>query len=376
MRYKIIGLGSGGLTGLSHKHEYLFPALGKKHDIVEIFNTRLFGFPKYLNALHAFRRLPSASKYFHPFRAISSEEFSRYYTADMYYALKRAEACRRKVLSSSDKCDLLYQTTWQPAIRNKSQKPHFIFEDFTIKLSEREYPAWITSYSDKKSWIKLETKTYQNATAIFSVSDHNRESLINDYNIDEWKVITTYNGANLKEIPNFEKDYSNKTIIFVGIEFNRKGGPTLMKAFREVKKEIKDAKLVIVGSNPQVNIADVIVKGYLDHETTLQLYKGASVFAMPSVCEPFGITFVEAMAYKLPCIGTTVDAMPEIIEDGTTGFLVEPNKHKQLAEKLILLLDDEDLMRQMGGAGQKRVKELFTWDRVVERMSAGFDKFC
>ena len=94
----------------------------------------------------------------------------------------------------------------------------------------------------------------------------------------------------------------------------------------------------------------------------------------PSVQENFGHVFLEAMANKMPCIGTTVDAMPEIIQNDSTGFLVPPNNPKQLAEKLILLLEDENLMKEMGNKGRKRVEKYFTWDKVVDRMTEVFDK--
>jgi len=87
---------------------------------------------------------------------------------------------------------------------------------------------------------------------------------------------------------------------------------------------------------------------------------GASVFAMPSIQENFRHVFLEAMAYKTPCIGTAVDAMPEIIENGKTGFLVPPNDHKELADKLILLLEEENLMKRMGEPGRRRVEKYFT----------------
>jgi glycosyltransferase involved in cell wall biosynthesis len=89
---------------------------------------------------------------------------------------------------------------------------------------------------------------------------------------------------------------------------------------------------------------------------------------MPSICEPWGIVFCEAMAYKLPCIGTNTDSMPEIIQEGQTGFIVPPNDHKALADRIITLLSDEELMRKMGEQGYQRVKRDFTWNRVAAKM--------
>lgn len=378
MRHKIIALGAGGLSGLGGVHENLFPALAKKHELVYVIDTRLSGFWKYWNILYCFRRLPGVSKYSHPIRTVLGKEISEYRQLTKYYALKRTEACENKINRLSIEYDVILQTTWIPAIISDPIKPHCIFADFTMKMGEREYPPWAQFFSerDKKKWLKLETESYCNATMIFTASNHTRDSMISDYGVNEEQVVTVYEGANIKELPTFEKDYSNKTILFIGRDFDRKGGQSLIKAFKEVKKEIKDAKMIIAGQcSPAINVQDITVEGYVDYERLLQLYEQASVFAMPSICETLGIVFFEAMAYKMPCIGSTADAMPEIIEDGKTGFLVPPNDYKQLADKLILLLGDENLMKKMGEQGRKRMEKYFTWDLVVERMTEEFKKF-
>ncbi|MCW7080736.1 MAG: glycosyltransferase family 4 protein [Candidatus Methanospirare jalkutatii] len=374
-RYKIVGLGR--LTGFSGVHEHLWPSIAKKHELVEVVDTRLSGFWKYWNIAYCFWKLPGFSKYIHPIRTILGKEISDYRQRTLYYIFKRTEAFEKKIEYLYDKCDLFLQTGWLPAIRSKPKKPRFIFVDFTMKLAEREYPPWAIFFSerDKRRWLELEAISYRNATIVFTSSDYVRNSIIKDYEVDEEKVVTVYEGANLEELPIFAKEYDKKLILFVGREFNRKGGPTLIKAFKEVKKEIKDAKMIIVGSLPLVKDENIIVKGYISRDELLRLYENASIFAMPSICEPFGLVFLEAMAYKTPCIGTTVDAMPEIIENGKTGFLVPPNDHKELADKLILLLEDENLMKRMGESGRRRVEKYFTWDIVVDRMTKEFEKY-
>jgi len=375
MSYRILILGAGGSRGLSGVHENLFPALAKKHDLVGIIDTKLSGFWKYWNALYCLWRFPSASKYFHPIRTILGEEINYYRMRTKYYVLKRAEACEREIQKIRYKYDVILQTSWQPAIRTKPTVPRCIYIDFTMKLAEREYPPWtrFLSKSDKKVWEIMENKTFQNANLIFTFSDNTRNSVINDYNINREKVITVYSGVNLKKLPDIEKNYDKKIILFVGVEFERKGGLTLLRAFKEVKREIPDSKLVIVGSTPHTSDKGVVIKGYISRSELLQLYTNASIFVMPSICDPFPNVFLEAMAYKNPCIGSTASGIPEIIKEGKTGFLVSPNNYKQLADKLILLLEDENLMKEMGEAGRKRVEKYFTWDLVVDRMTKQFE---
>ena len=80
------------------------------------------------------------------------------------------------------------------------------------------------------------------------------------------------------------------------------------------------------------------------------------------------------MAYKLPCIGTKRFAMSEIIEDGKTGFLVDPNSHYELADRIVFLLKHPEVSRKMGEAGYQKVIKYYNWDKVVERMLAKIKK--
>jgi glycosyltransferase involved in cell wall biosynthesis len=100
----------------------------------------------------------------------------------------------------------------------------------------------------------------------------------------------------------------------------------------------------------------------------MDTYGRADVFCLPTRFEAFGIAYVEAMCFGLPCIGTSVWAVPEIIADGVTGYVVPPNDIAALAERLLLLLRDPVLAQKMGTAGRDRAAQLFAWPRVADRI--------
>jgi glycosyltransferase involved in cell wall biosynthesis len=161
----------------------------------------------------------------------------------------------------------------------------------------------------------------------------------------------------------------NLNILFVGKEFERKGGDVLLAAFSRVRSRVPAARLTIVGPPAARQQAGVTWTGLLRDRVALRAcYENAAVFAMPSRCEPFGLVFLEAMAFGLPCIGTNRDAMPEIIADGQSGFLVPPGDEVALAEKLILLLEDAPRATSMGRFGYEQVVSRFQWSHVAERM--------
>ena len=144
--------------------------------------------------------------------------------------------------------------------------------------------------------------------------------------------------------------------MYVGKDFSRKGGEYLLKAFNIVRKTIPDAELRIIG--PELNkVPDGVkclgfVSKYDDKSLSalLEEYRKARVFVVPSLYEPFGISFAEAMAHRVPCIGTNICAMPEVIKNGVTGFVVPPADEESLADRIIQLLSSEEMCVEMGDA--------------------------
>ena len=89
---------------------------------------------------------------------------------------------------------------------------------------------------------------------------------------------------------------------------------------------------------------------------------------MPSLFEPLGSVFFEAMAHALPCIGTDCCAMPEFISQGENGLLARPADARDLAARMLELASDPEKARAMGAEGFRRVRERFTWSRVAGRI--------
>ncbi len=118
--------------------------------------------------------------------------------------------------------------------------------------------------------------------------------------------------------------YKNKIILFVGIDWERKGGPDLFEAFKEIVKKHPDAKLVIIGASPKIKNANCQVLGKIPLEKVPGYYKNAAVFCMPTKREPFGLVYLEAMLYKLPVVATNIGAIPDFIQNDKNGYLVEP----------------------------------------------------
>lgn len=227
--------------------------------------------------------------------------------------------------------------------------------------------------------LRYEEQTAGQMAGIFTMSEYVRQSFIADYHVPAGRVFNVGAGINLAEFPAAEphKDYTAPRILFVGIEFVRKGGPQLLQAFRIVRDALPAAELHIVGPAKLNDLpSGVVFHGYLsktdpDEKRKLEsLFRDLTVFVLPSLYEPFGIAPLEAMLYQLPCLVTDAWALRETVTPGFNGDLVAKGSVEDLSAKLLKLLSNPEELAIMGRQGRERVLRHYTWSAVVDRMSS------
>lgn len=220
-----------------------------------------------------------------------------------------------------------------------------------------------------------EQRVYDAADRIWTMSDALRDSFVADFGQPRDKLRTIYAGANSPPAqPPSDPAVRGPVVLFIGKDHERKGSAMLLEAFDAVRRARPDAELHIVGGQPAgADRPGVVAHGFVSRRTpegaaTLDdLFARASVFCMPSHYEPFGIVFVEAMLAGLPCIGARAWAMPEIIAEGETGWLVPPGDAGALAEAMLAALADPARAAVMGARGRERALATFTWNLVAAR---------
>jgi len=213
---------------------------------------------------------------------------------------------------------------------------------------------------------------YQNARLNFTMSSHVSRSLVDQYGCPRTRVVCVYTGSNVApaEAGNTDLDrFVQKNILFVGIDWERKGGPVLLEAFREVRRSHPTAKLTIVGCAPKIAMPGCRVVGRVQSVEVSKFYQTASVFCMPTTVEPFGIVFLEAFAHGLPIVATNIGAIPDFVEQGRSGYMVDCNDAAQLANRLNELLADPARCAAFGIRGQALVGNRYTWAATTERLA-------
>ena len=223
--------------------------------------------------------------------------------------------------------------------------------------------------------LAYERGLYDAIDLIFCMSEQLRESFLADFGQAPEKVVTVGAGANVAPAAPSSRKLSPARFLFVGKQWERKGGPTVLAAFARLRAERPDVELVIAGptdlsvDSPGVELLGRVSREGPDgHGRMEAVYAGATAFVMPSLYEPLGVAVIEAMAAGLPCIASTGGALPELIQEGETGFLVQPGDEDALLDRMRRLADDPELCRRLGDAGAARYRERFTWDAVAERM--------
>ena len=248
--------------------------------------------------------------------------------------------------------------------------PHFIYTDHT-HLSGTRSAYFDPQFLRSDAWIALERTIYSNAACVFTRSSGVTADLASLYSIDPRQVACVYAGSNVpldEDLALANQGYGNRHILFVGGDWERKGGPELLQAFATVREKFPDARLTIAGAQPVIDQPNVDVVGGLSLEELAKYYADAAIFCLPTRLEPFGIAFLEAMAYRLPIVATTVGAVPDMVKHNVSGLLVEPGDAAGLAAALMELLASPEKCAQFGEAGHRHALENYTWERVGQRM--------
>lgn len=246
---------------------------------------------------------------------------------------------------------------------------HFVYTDHT-HLANLYYPGFERSRLFARAWIELEASIYRNATRTFTMSRHVQHSLLEHYHCAPERTACVFAGSNIDSAPTpLQNDnYSNQRILFAGMDWERKGGPVLAAAFEIVQQQHPNARLTIVGCSPQLELRNCEIVGPVPIEQMKNYYAQASVFCLPTLLEPFGIVFIESLLNKIPVVATNLGALPDIVENGKSGYLVEPNNSFELARALGKLLSNPRKCSQFGENGYRTVSERYSWNATGKRI--------
>lgn len=249
--------------------------------------------------------------------------------------------------------------------------PYVTLEDMTLRQGGDSHPVFSRmSVRGVAQWEKRRAVVYERARTCAAASHWTADSLIGDYGVQPGRVAVVGFGANHLAASS-EREWARPRFLFVGVDWERKGGPQLLRAFARLHETIPNATLDLVGGHPPVQQPGVTAHGPLwksraqDRRTLGDLFGRCTCLVVPSLIEPFGIVYVEAGSSGMPSIVSGAGGGGDIVgPDG--GIVVAPGDEEELLAAMRVLADP-DVARRMGAAARERAA-LYTWTKVAERL--------
>jgi len=232
---------------------------------------------------------------------------------------------------------------------------------------------WIGKPVLMRASKKLTRKIAVSSAALSFVSRH----LPGDYIIIPNGVDTNRFSCDVKPKPEF---YDGKlNILFVGRFEKRKGVPYLIEAYRQVKRQLPNTRLILVGPGKvlrrqceetvsETGLSDVHFIGFVPGKELPAYYRSADVFCSPALHgESFGIVLIEAMASCVPIVASDIGGYNSVLTNEKEGLLVPPRDPDRLAEALVRLLKDRGLRQQYADAGKSKARN-YSWGNIARRL--------
>ena len=255
---------------------------------------------------------------------------------------------------------------------------------------------------------QIEKSAYESADAVIAVSAGMRLDILRSYpHIDPAKVHVVHNGidvdawaptANPELLERWGIDSSRPSVVFVGRITRQKGLPYLLEAAERLPSEVQLILCAGAPDTPEIKaevehkVAQlqaqregvIWITDHLPRHELAAILSAGTTFVCPSIYEPLGIVNLEAMACGIPVVGTATGGIPEVVEDGVTGWLVpieqvqdgtgtpvNPEKYvSDLAQALREAVSDPARAQQMGVAARERARVHFDWMAIAEQTRA------
>lgn len=176
-----------------------------------------------------------------------------------------------------------------------------------------------------------------------------------------------------------KREECSKMILFAATLYREKGYLDLIEAFAMIAPKYPDWKLVLAGNGSQEQGLGKAVQlrvgnrvefiGWVRGEEKDRVFRSSSIFCLPSYAEGFPMAVLDAWAYGLPVVTTPVGGVPDIVVDGENGLLFTPGNVRELAEKLSLLIEKEDLRSKIGKESLRLASTVFNANTIANQLA-------
>jgi len=262
--------------------------------------------------------------------------------------------------------DLLHQTYYADINVKKKFKRIITIHDFTHeKLS--------SNFSSLDKTAELKKLAVEKSDGIICVSESTKNDLLERYDTKGKRIKVIYHGNSLKYDVTEEPVIADKYLLYVGDRRSYKNFGVVVKLFGMNETLKNDYKLVCCGGGKFTNdeletmAASGVLNNFVQTEARdskiANLYFYAKAFIYPSKYEGFGIPMIEAMYNGCPVVASNVSSLPEV--GGSAALYFNPDSAEELNEKINILLEDGEFVKNLKSSGKDREK-MFSWDKCAD----------
>lgn len=302
-------------------------------------------------------------------RPVSTEQVLRSLRARQRFAAQVAEQAARMGMS-----DVLHTGTLDLLPATSRDIRHYLYCDHTWALAQRHH-VHASRYTERalRAFEEAELQSLDGVSHVFTFGSYVRDNLIAHYGLAPDRVTAVGSGMGAIQPWHEAKDFARPRLLFVAKHlFQAKGGVLLVEAFRTARLRRPDMVLTIVGdprSRAFVPDMDGIeFRAHLPWEELQRLYRESTLLVQPMLNDPWGQVYLEAMISRTPVMGLARNGLPELVDGGRHGFLVDRADPEALAEAIVSALSDPDRLERMAEQAQQYVLATHSWDRVGERI--------
>ncbi|TXT66528.1 MAG: D-inositol 3-phosphate glycosyltransferase [Promethearchaeota archaeon] len=251
--------------------------------------------------------------------------------------------------------------------------PRYLDKDLLEILKKFDYLIACTN-TEKKILVKF-TGVKENNIKVIPMGV--------DYDVFNNPITSKTKNIDFKRIYFKPHERNYRMVLFCGYKNFEKGAISILKAIPLVYKQFKKIYFIFIGPPTRafnaelsklrklkkyriINLTPENLRGYFDKKK-ISAFQQADIFLMPSRSDAFGIAFLEAWASGTPVIGANIGATPEVIKHNQDGILVEFDNHKEIAEKILWLLNNPSLRKSFAKEGNLKVKSTYKWTNVAQQ---------
>lgn len=252
---------------------------------------------------------------------------------------------------------------------------HYLYCDHSWALT-RAHHIDVCRYNERamSAFDQAEREALSGLAHVFTFGTYVRDNLIAHYGLPPDRVTAV--GSGMGAIAPYEgpKSYDKPALLFVAKHlFKAKGGLLLLEAFDRAYRQRPDLNLTIVGDErSRAFVGDrpgVTLHAHLPWERLQQLYRKSTLLVQPMLNDPWGQVYLEAMVSRTPVMGLNRNGLPELVDGGRHGFLVDRADPSALAEAIVSAVSDPERLESMAATAQRHVVQNYSWGRVAERIA-------